>query len=283
MGWQVSPRAYQGAPLMEAMGCLQSIRLAEQELKTALSQIPEGERPSRVKVKVFSDCQGVLKPLQDGRYAKKQTKANMLLRRPLRKITEASHRLRDTDFGLPVDLSLHWLKGHSGRVQAHTLADKAAYKAACNGTFATIRNRRTQAFPCALDQALMDELEQVHSGSTKQIENRSRLPRENKFPALAKSVLTAAPSLDGTFPVHPGPGARPHAKPKVFGGSMPEGYSDAFAVARGVFVRAKASGFVFSHHHHNVYIVDEAGKVFGASICTIKQVNLAEAGTGSQQ
>ena len=137
--WQLPVREYNNSNLAEAYGVLQGYRQALVDIGDLVQATPPDERKNLIIiVMMFSDSQNTIEPFLTGVFPEQATACKVVFGEVLTQIELASHDLATNPYGIDVSNELHWLKGHTEKVEAHTLADKMAKKAVRSGSYVLV-------------------------------------------------------------------------------------------------------------------------------------------------
>ena len=143
MAWQLPVREYNNSNLAEAYGVLQVYRQALVDIGDLVQATPPDKRKNLIIiVMVFSDSQNTIEPFFTGVFPEPTTASKVVFGEVIAQIELASHDLTTNPYGVDVSNELHWLKGHTYKVEAHTLADKMAHEAVASGSYVLVDGSR---------------------------------------------------------------------------------------------------------------------------------------------
>lgn len=225
----------------EAFGLWQGLRQGKTDLVVFVAKRLDVLRPvtrrAKVILKVYSDHQTSLKVLRAGRHATPVDNADLVYMRLMDAVVQESHDLVGelAEYGVELELQLHWVPSHTKVVAAHTLADKLAKQARKkHGCFAWIEDELV-ACPASVYLELEEELSAIY----------------NSQPVVrrAKRARISAP-----------------------GPWLPaKGYEGALEAARLVYRRLKADGHTFGHNQEYVFIGEESGEMWRVALHFLKK------------
>lgn len=268
---------YATALVTEAGSLFISLRLQFRQLVGHLTAIHPSERPESVLLMGFSDCQGLLDALKNGKYVKEKWGWHVVYNHLLYQIALLSKEIAECDLGTKIDLQLHWTLGHADlEDEAHdpqAICDELAKGARADGSYSQIGKVKFQPIQGMMDDSLMQSLDMLYAacglpedgqqqttsnnGSEKRKAEGTLYPGPSKKSRGFQPARRARPSRSTRRPV--GVVIPPSNTPSTTTWN-PLSYLRSVGSARVVFSNGIAAGFGFTRNRF-VFIVDAAGIV----------------------